>query len=63
MIDDEFSRAKEISIHVPRMRDDNDRGAEWQIIVISIHVPRMRDDLVCSDRFPNCLLFQSTSLA
>ena len=36
--------AQAISIHVPRMRDDNLDLLCQELINISIHVPRMRDD-------------------
>ena len=44
---DEFDpKLLDISIHVPRMRDDPHDWIVLRVHPISIHVPRMRDDLM-----------------
>ena len=40
-----YFKCKVISIHVPRMRDDDAVTVIAKAGTISIHVPRMRDDL------------------
>ena len=37
-----------ISIHVPRVEDDEPRFAPYQVNGISIHVPRVEDDALHS---------------
>ena len=39
-----------ISIHVPRMGDDEEVSSQIDDLAISIHVPRMGDDLARASR-------------
>ena len=52
----------EISIHVPRERDDPWGPCLNLILLISIHVPRERDDLHAANGPVVTDKFQSTSL-
>ena len=50
-----------ISIHVPRVGDDNAAHGVYGILSISIHVPRVGDDGNSSTAYIPCTQFQSTS--
>ena len=44
--DDPFRLLRRISIHIPRVGDDDRAGAEqWVALRISIHIPRVGDDV------------------